>query len=780
MSPFSGSGDQGQGNPIVVAGGTGELPMAATPAAFSSFDPFADGGAPGAAGARLARTSMALSPAAFLRFKWTILLIAAALAGTIIPAIWLLIVPEYAAKATIEILPSHPRVLYRTEDNSIPYHTQYFNSQPSLIRGVALLRRVLDRPEVQQTAWYQEVHKTLLGRSMSRLESLREAVLAEPRPGTYLIDISMRARDRHDGEVIINNLVDEYLAFAREKSQEADDAVYQRLVESKQSLESDIEQRKAATAELQRELGAATSADVVPRGKAWLEDRQAKLDELRREITTAEWQEQELTKLLQPAAEPAGDSTSQPVLAVLPRYEDDPEWRRLHIELKTVQHEIESNPRQLGQAHPDMIALVNKAEFAEELLKEQQARLDEQWRVYGGKPPAGPSAASTPESELAALRRKIGVLRKQEELLVEDIRQRESNYERTFDAAKTLDKENDALRYETEKFDLVRRRIDEKDTEGGMFFATRLVASAFAPSGPDHDRRSLLTIAALLGALGAGLGVGYLRICTSSRVHATADLAPAGPAAPFLGKLLLLRRPDRPDPSELAIQNECIRMVRTALLERLNGSARAVLVTSAGPGAGKTTVACLLAKSLAQLDKKVLLVEADWRNPSACRTLGASAKSGLIDILRLGNGAARAREEDAIVATSDPRLSVLPAGQAQTVRDAELLASPDFADCLERWRQRFDVVLLDGPPVLPVADARIIARQVDGTILVVREEHCRRSEIVDALASLSMSGAKMLGTLFIGSVRSVGYRRTYYDYVLPVVEPERTMDARAV
>ena len=779
MSESSGSAIPGSEHPIVLAMGAVNVPTTSLPATASTFDPFAEAPAATVAGARPARTGQALSVAAFLRLKGTILATTAALASATIPAIWLLIVPEYRAKATIEIPPSHPRVLYRTEDNSIPYHTQYFNSQPSLIRGVAVLKQVLDRPEVQETAWYQESHKTLLGRSLSRLESLRDAVSAEPRPGTYLIDISMRARNRHDAEVIVSSIASEYLAFAREKSRESDDAVYQRLMESRDTLEADLTRRKEATAELQRQLGAATSADVVPRGKAWLEDRQAKLDELRRQITTAEWQQEELAKLLKPAGSTDGGSASQPANALQPRYEDDPDWRHLHIELKTVQHEIAANPRQLGRAHPDMVALTNKAEFTQELLKEQEARLDEQWRVYGGKPPAGPTAASTPEAELAALRRKIGVLKKEEELLVADIQEREVQYEHTFDAAKTLDKENDALRYEAEKFDLVRRRLDEKETEGSLSIATRLVAPAYAPSTPDQDRRALFTIAAALGALAAGLGLGYLRICTSPEIHEATDLAPGGPA-PFLGKLLLLRKAGCPDGHEAAIQNECIRMVRTALLERLNGSCRAVLITSAGPGAGKSTVACLLAQSLARLEKKVLLVEADWRNPSACRTLGLSAGPGLIDLLRAAeNRRTEIRDEDVILATPRPRFSVLPAGQARSVADAELLGSPEFAGCLERWRKRFDVILLDGAPVLPVADARIIARQVEGTILVAREGHCRRSEIVETLASLGVAGAKMLGTILIGSVRTVGYRQRYYDYALPSIEPEHTMDVRA-
>lgn len=422
-------------------------------------------------------------------------------------------------------------------------------------------------------------------------------------------------------------------------------------------------------------LAAATSADVVPRSKTWLEDRQAKLDELRRDIVTSPWQEQELIALLEPETKPGTDATGQPAV-MGPRYADDADWRRLHIELKTLQHEIEANPQQLGDGHPNRIALVKKAELLEDLLKEQQDRLDEQFRVYGGKPPSPTGAASSPASELAALHRKIGLLKKQEELLLDDIRRREEEYERTFESAKVLDKENDALRYEAEKFDLVRRRIDEKETEGGMFFSVRPVAAAFAPSAPDQDRRLLLTTGALLGALAAGLGVAYVRICASPAIHELADLS-ATSQPPFLGNLPLLRHPERPDMREAAMQSECIRMVRTSLLQRLNGSrGSSVVVTSAGPGVGKTTVAGLLAKSLAQLGKKVLVVDADLRKPALCRTLGVPAGPGLINVLRSagssdGAGEARVWDEDVLVPWDPEGLDVLPAGRVARARDAE-------------------------------------------------------------------------------------------------------------
>jgi polysaccharide biosynthesis transport protein len=791
----AGDGVRGAQSAIVRASDAAGRPRGAL-GVLPALDPFADGvETPIASGPAPMRSTFSVG--ALLRFKWTMLAALLAVAGATLAAIWTLMVPEYRSKATIEIPPGNPRVLYRTEDSNIPYYTQYFNGQPSLIRGAVVVSRVLEQPAVQQTAWYREPKKTLLGGSRSRTEALRDALSAEPRPGTYMIDVSFGDRDPHDAQVILAEVVNQYLAYAREAARESDDTVLQKLLESRQELEAAIERRKVLVNELQRDLGAASSADVVPRGKSWIEDRQAKLEELRRELTTAVWQEQELSKLVEGDSGKPGDSgaggnggaTSRPS----PRFADDPEWRRLHLELRTAQHEMEANPRQWGPQHPEMVALRKKIELLTDLLAEQEGNLTRQWAAYAGGPPSATGVASSPSAELATLRRRIGVLKKQEELLVAETQRRETDYESRFDTAKRLDKETEALRYDTEKYDLVRRRMDEKETEGRMSISTRLAAPAFLPSSPERDRRSMLSLAAVLGALAAAVGAGYLRLCTNSSIHEIGEFAPAA-RAPFLGNLPLLRRPERPSERETALQSECVRMVRTALMERLSGDGRfggrspresgrhasraprggnTVLVTSAGPGVGKTTLTCLLGQSLAHAGQRVLLVEADLRNPAVCQRLGIPAGPGLIDLLR-ANGHGRQLDDQVIVPCSPAGLHVLPAGHVCQASDPEFLASRQMLAGLERWRKQFDIVLLDSSPVLPVADGRILARQVDGTIMVAREGHCRRSEIVSALASLGVAGAKMLGTVFISSVRSADYRPGYYNYL--VLDAARTLD----
>jgi capsular exopolysaccharide synthesis family protein len=153
-------------------------------------------------------------------------------------------------------------------------------------------------------------------------------------------------------------------------------------------------------------------------------------------------------------------------------------------------------------------------------------------------------------------------------------------------------------------------------------------------------------------------------------------------------------------------------------------------------------VAVLLARSLAQLGKRTLLVEADLRRPALSQNLKLDSRAGLAALL-----AGTVDEKNVLVPTDLENLDLVPAGARPGEFNAELLANGVFTDCLERWRKAYDFVLLDSPPVPVVADARILAAHADGTILVLRSAHCRRTEVMRAYLDLQAGGSSLLGTI---------------------------------
>src|SRR5215203_4569163 len=161
---------------------------------------------------------------------------------------------------------------------------------------------------------------------------------------------------------------------------------------------------------------------------------------------------------------------------------------------------------------------------------------------------------------------------------------------------------------------------------------------------------------------------------------------------------------------------EQYRTLRTRLVLLEEGRARRVLLlTSPATGDGKSITAANLALTMAQeFNRKVVLVDADLRRPTLHTLLGIPQQPGLVDVL--GGDAAL---QDALVELPDVHLAVVPAGQPP-IQPAELLGSTGMRRLLESLRSRFDRVIIDMPPVVPLADVGVLAPQCDGVLLVVR------------------------------------------------------------
>jgi capsular exopolysaccharide synthesis family protein len=209
---------------------------------------------------------------------------------------------------------------------------------------------------------------------------------------------------------------------------------------------------------------------------------------------------------------------------------------------------------------------------------------------------------------------------------------------------------------------------------------------------------------------------------------------------------------------------ESFRTIRTALYFSNLGDGHKVLqVTSPEPGDGKTTVSSNLAVSIAQSGKKTLLLDADFRRPRVDKVFGVSSEVGMASVLGQG-----VELEDAIQECGIENLSVLPAGP-RPPDPAELLTSPRFAQLLDMLREKYDYVIVDTPPLLPVTDACVVAPRTDGVILAIRISKHGRAHAERAKDILTTLGAQIVGVvvngLGTGKSRGYGYRYGYgYGY----------------
>ena len=187
---------------------------------------------------------------------------------------------------------------------------------------------------------------------------------------------------------------------------------------------------------------------------------------------------------------------------------------------------------------------------------------------------------------------------------------------------------------------------------------------------------------------------------------------------------------------------------------------RTLLVTSSEPGEGKTFCAANLAIVIAQSGKRVLLVDADLRDPDIHNVFKVPNRLGLTDLLRTGG----ANAPEAILPTDVERLQILTAGIPPAI-PAELLGSKRMHAVLERLRADVDLVIVDSPPVRVVADPAVLSSFVDATVLVIESGRSRRGPVREAAEALARANARVLGVVLnrLAQKPSSGYGREYDD-----------------
>jgi polysaccharide biosynthesis transport protein len=209
---------------------------------------------------------------------------------------------------------------------------------------------------------------------------------------------------------------------------------------------------------------------------------------------------------------------------------------------------------------------------------------------------------------------------------------------------------------------------------------------------------------------------------------------------------------------------EAIRSLRTGLqFATSDGLPKALLVTSSKPSEGKTTTSIALAKSLASIGLNVLLIDADLRNASIHRKLNCSNELGLSNYLT-----GHKLPEEVVQSTDTEGLVVMASGPLPP-NPVELLSGPRLVSLLTLGQQSFDIVVIDGPPIMGLADAPLLASMANATLLVVAAGETRRHTAKIALKRVQFARGNVIGALLSKfDVKQAGYGYGYgygdYDY----------------
>jgi len=260
---------------------------------------------------------------------------------------------------------------------------------------------------------------------------------------------------------------------------------------------------------------------------------------------------------------------------------------------------------------------------------------------------------------------------------------------------------------------------------------------AFSRALNDKVFRTPAQIETILGV--PCLGVVPKLVAKKTTVKKGAAAQPANTAArPLKRELGLLRLAAREPLSRFA---ETLRSVRlTADLGRDNGSMRVIGVVSSVPGEGKSTIAMNLAELIASSGKRVLIIDADLRNPALSNEVAPDRQNGLLEFL-LGKVALA----DIVYTNSSGTLGFVPARHGQASHTSELLGSVRMEELLADARNVYDYVIVDLPPLAPVVDARAIAGAIDGFVFVVEWGQTSFATATHALHETPVVNTKVIG-----------------------------------
>ncbi|MBI2833505.1 MAG: polysaccharide biosynthesis tyrosine autokinase [Acidobacteria bacterium] len=418
--------------------------------------------------------------------------------------------------------------------------------------------------------------------------------------------------------------------------------------------------------------------------------------------------------------------------------------QKLRGEVADLQKEHAQLSDTLGERHPDLIRVRTALQSAEARLKSEIAKVVQSVRAEYM------AAIAREQSLVSAL----------------EVQKREAMaLNRTAIEYGMLKREADSNRkiYDT---------LLEREKETGLSGETRtnnikVVDPAEIPRSPLWPKKARNLLLAILGGSLLGIGLAFFFEYLDNRIKAPEEIK-TYLGLPFLGFIPVIGA--RGDVSAPLLNNgvpanfaEAFRSVRTNVLFSSAGEGtKSIVVTSTGPGEGKTLMASNLAVAIAQAGQRVLLIDADMRRPRIHDLFSIGQEPGLSNLM-VGN----AKASKAVQKSSVPGLWLLPSGLTPP-NPAELLGSQQFKDFLNSLDAHFDWIVIDSPPVMAVTDASVVAHVSSGVLFVIGAEMTSRHAARAAIERLDGVHARFVGAVLnrVDLERNAYYYSHYYrrDY----------------
>lgn len=716
---------------------------------------------------------------AILRRRWLVVMVTTVLAIASAALALTMLQPRWRASATVVLHMSGPQVLDKVKgvadegDSRLVGYKEYYQTQRTIMHSRAVAERALTSLGLASDPVFlgidgieSEAERVAVAATIDPVERLRELVVIDEVRNSRVMEISSEYPDPEVAREIANAVAHAYLAHvASSRTDVGDDA----------KLDIAAERRQAYAAVTAAETALQAFKDKYGIAAATLSDRQQVINQdvmiWSGRAKQAEAERIARERLLEQAERlhAAGNIAASTLLSEDKRALFET-MRQQELEAETAFSQIDE---EYGPKHVEHLKAKRKLELARAKLDREADDLIESLR-------ADVQAAAATERDLE---RKLGG----ENSRALKLGAHEQEYRELERAARTAE----------EDYLLIARR----DTEIAM--TNRVEAEgieildlATTPTIPVFPRKALMFAIALVAGLSVGSLLAVAVDFRDHRIRGLLDLerALASFGVPVLGQLPLLapdtrlgvanaraQRRQRDLYSHLYPQSlmaERCRGIRTSLAFAQGTDAlRTLMVTSPNSSEGKSSTAMNLALSFCQASKRVVLIDADMRRPRIHQVFPSPREKEGAGLAALLSGTAT-MDEVILDAPDDAptSLKIIPCG-ALPANPAELLDTPAFRRVLSELRDRFDIVLVDTPPVLPVTDPLIIAREVDGVILVTRCEATTRGEVQRSLAQLAKGDTNLLGVVLNevdARQERYAYNSSYYTYRANEAEGEVT------
>ncbi|HMJ92959.1 MAG TPA: polysaccharide biosynthesis tyrosine autokinase [Allosphingosinicella sp.] len=664
-------------------------------------------------------------------WRWLILgAVAVALAAAVV--ITFLTTPLYRGSAVIEINPPTIQIMEDSKAKTSANDREYLATQYGLLASKSLAERVAQELNLASNEDFVSAEADRGTRLKIATGKLMQNFEVDPVQGSRLVRISYTSASAPLAAQITNSFADNFINSNLERRYEASSYARQFLERQIANVKGELEKSEKgliAYAQKQGIINTSTgekgsSSDVNSLEGASL----VSLNEALAEATSKRI---------------AAEQTYSQARTVKGTAEVTESTAVLRGQRATLQAEYQEKLSTFRPDYPDMVQRRSRIEALDAAIAREAGT------VAGGRANSALAAYRAATAEERSLQAKVN----QYKSAVLDLRNRGVQYtilQREVDTNRTL-------------YDALLQRYKEIGVAGGIGTNTvSVIDRAETPGGPYRPNLMLNLLIGLvlgfLGGVGAALALEFLNdtIKTPDDVRDKLKLA-------SLGVIPKKRGADAVS-EELKDQSSAISEAYFSLRTSLQfttetGAPKSLLITSTRAAEGKSSTTLALAQNFARLGNRVLLVDADLRKPAF--VTGLDPDEGLSKLLTNTDPL-----EQHVLATQFENLSLLPCGPLPP-NPAELLASPRLRAILTEAISRFDMVIVDGPPVLGLADAPLLAGACRSTLLVVESAKTRTKAAVDAINRLRAAGGHIVGavlTKFRHQAHGYGYGYGYEPY----------------